>query len=362
MTKQKTNPNKDIQDIVSGLDIMTGKQCPVEACHLMDTGSFCSAMDNAGVPPNAKWRALVRFMRGVKDYYPLSDEERMEFQTLLVEILQKKDFSDDAYMLGVRSCRKILMQPYEKMLQGALDETSKMVNSFYTTICVRRDDVAELGENTITEVCSGKAPDEVVGNLRSAFSKLSQALQEDAETLKGLSYRDELSGLCNRRAFDEHYATAFEAWLKNGQPLAMIMADVDYFKRFNDSYGHRIGDQAIRVVGSTMTSVLTETFATVSENLFLARYGGEEFAIVCTAEAAALVAEVAEACRAAIERYTFVIRDSKGVVCQQDMQITMSLGFAVPEKGCATSEELLEKADTALYRAKQNGRNRVEGF
>lgn len=360
MTKHKTD--KDIHNIVSGLDAMVGKECPIACCHLMDTGSFCSAMDNVGVPVDAKWRALLRFMRGVKDYYPLSGEERMEFQTLLVEILKKEDFSEEAYLLGVRSCRKILMQPYEKMLQGALDETSKLLNSFYNTISIRRDDVVELGESTIAEVCSGKAPEEMVGSLRSAFSKLSKTLQEDVETLKDLSYQDDLSGICNRRAFDAHYAKAFDAWLQNKQPLAMIMADVDFFKNFNDSYGHRIGDQAIRVVGSTMTSVLAETFADVGRDLFLARYGGEEFAVVCTGAAAALAGEVAEACRSAIERYTFVIRDSKGIVCKEDVQITMSLGFAVAEEGCATPEELLDKADTALYHAKQNGRNRVEKF
>lgn len=359
MTKHK--PDKDIQNVVSGLDARTGKECPIASCHLMDKGSFCSAMDNAGVPADAKWRALVRFMRGVKDYYPLSGEERMEFQNLLVTILQKKDFSEDAYMLGVRSCRKILMQPYEDMLQSALDETSKMLNCFYNTISVRRDDVVELGENTIAEVCSGKAPDEMVGSLRNAFSKLSQALQEDAETLKELSYQDDLSGIFNRRAFDEHYAKAFDAWSQSKQPLALIMADVDYFKNFNDSYGHRIGDQAIQVVGSTMTNVLAEAFANSSQDLFLARYGGEEFAIVCTNAAAGLAGEVAEACRAAIEKYTFVIRDSKGVVCKEDVQITMSLGVATVKKGCVSAEELLDKADAALYRAKQNGRNRVEG-
>ena len=353
----KKHTDSTLRDVVSGIDAMTGRRCTIVPCHLMDPGSFCAALDKAGVPINAKWRALIRFMRGIKDYYPIGGEDRIEFQNALVKILQNKNFSDAAYMQAVRTCRSLLMRPYEKVLQNAVDETTKLVDSFCNTITARRGDVTTLKDNTIATVTSGSSPDVVVEKLRVAFNKLSEAMQKDAESLQAMSYLDALSGVANRRAFDEAFARFFADWQSKQSPIAMIMADIDYFKRFNDTYGHRIGDQAIKTVATKMSKVLAD-YPEFEKLLFLARYGGEEFVILCTGAAAELAPAIAESCRASMEEYSFVIRDGKGSIREEGVQITISLGVAFAEEGF-TPPMLLDAADGALYRAKETGRNRV---
>lgn len=352
-------PNKEdpIQFIVFGMNEASEKK-RIYPCHLMEIGNFCAALDRAGVPAETRWRALIRFMRGVKDYLPVNDAERVAMQNHMIELLREKIFSDAAYTQAVQACTAILMRPYEKELQSATEEISKLVDSFYTTIKGRHSDVTEFKEIAIATVTSGSPLNIVVEKLRAGFDTLKDAMQSDIDRLYTLSYMDALSGVPNRRAFDEAYAKAFAEKEATGTPLTLILIDIDHFKNFNDTYGHRIGDQAIRAVAKKLEKTLAR-YAPYRKELLLSRYGGEEFAILCTGEAAPIAPVVAKACRADMEAYSFVIRDTNGHIHKESVQITISLGVALIQEGF-TGAMLLDAADSALYRAKQSGRNRVE--
>ena len=130
----------------------------------------------------------------------------------------------------------------------------------------------------------------------------------------------------------------------------MLLCDVDYFKQFNDAYGHQVGDECLKAVARTLQAVLRRPADLVS------RYGGEEFAVILPDTDLTGAVQVAEAMRAAVEGLRITHRYSKG----NDV-VTISIGVAsiMPGKGESDSAMLLKRADDALYRAKQAGRNRL---
>lgn len=345
-----------IKLIVFYMNTTPEKNC-VYPCQLMEFGSFCAALDKAGVPAETRWRALIRFMRGVKDYLAINEEERVAVQNHMVKLLQEKVFSDETYTQAVQTCSAILMRPYERELQNATDEISRLVDGFYTTIKGRHSDVSEFKKAAIATVTSGSSLEIVVEKLRAGFDSLKETMQKDIEKLYTLSYLDALSGVPNRRAFDEAYDKAFAEKEQQGTPFALILIDIDHFKNFNDTYGHRIGDQAIKAVAKKVEKTLSR-YTECQKKLLLTRYGGEEFAILCSGYGAAIVLDIAEACRADMEEYSFVLRDAKGHICKERVQITISLGVAFIQEDF-TAPMLLDAADSALYRAKKTGRNRV---
>lgn len=166
--------------------------------------------------------------------------------------------------------------------------------------------------------------------------------------LADLSTQDFLTGLANRRRFDEALGIEWARGTRTGQLLALIMIDVDHFKPFNDRYGHQAGDDCLRQVATMMKSV----FGRVSD--LASRYGGEEFCVIVTDSTETGIYGMAERVRTAVEKLTVEHTDSPyGVV-------TVSIGVAtVIPGGEKTSEDLLRAADAALYDAKANGRNRV---
>jgi diguanylate cyclase len=153
---------------------------------------------------------------------------------------------------------------------------------------------------------------------------------------------DGLTGLLNRRALDEELRRCLAELQGQGRPAALLMLDVDHFKRFNDTFGHVAGDQALIHVADTLR---TQSRATD----IVARYGGEEFTVVFTAATAALVRERAEGLRTAIGRRT-VAYDGR------EMQVTASAGLAEASPD-DTASDWIKRADAALYAAKRGGRN-----
>ena len=159
--------------------------------------------------------------------------------------------------------------------------------------------------------------------------------------MEDLASTDALTGLKNRRAFEARLAEEFERSARNGNPVSLIMLDVDRFKNYNDSYGHPAGDEVLKTVGR----ILREN---TRASDFPARFGGEEFAIIAPETAPGKVATLGERIRTAIENEPWPERT-----------ITASLGIATISPEPPHGNELLEAADKALYEAKQAGRNRV---
>ena len=171
-----------------------------------------------------------------------------------------------------------------------------------------------------------------------------------SEALHRLAYADSLTGIANRRHFDQQLQSEWRRCMRSGKPLALVLLDVDHFKPFNDLYGHPRGDACLRVVAHELRSRLGRSHDLV------ARYGGEEFACLlpeCDLEDASEIAGVL--CRAV--RALGIVHGASPVA---DV-VTISLGVAcqVPD-AASTPEDLLARADAHLYRAKQQGRNRVD--
>ena len=168
--------------------------------------------------------------------------------------------------------------------------------------------------------------------------------------LEALSYQDALTAIPNRRMFDVVLSREWAQARRSQLPLALIMLDIDFFKEYNDRYGHVAGDEALKRV----TDCLERTIARPRD--FIARYGGEEFVIVMPETDLAAAALLAERCRLAVFEEE-IAHDRSAVV----PQLTISLGVASWEPGQNDQlTDFINEADQRLYQAKERGRNRVE--
>jgi diguanylate cyclase (GGDEF)-like protein len=166
-----------------------------------------------------------------------------------------------------------------------------------------------------------------------------------------LAMRDELTGLANRRALELMLSDEVTRSLRHGRPLSILMADVDYFKSINDTYGHRAGDEVLR----SLARLLAEKLRSIDK---AARYGGEELLVMMPETPIAEAWRVAERVRAAVAEHTFVV-DPEEDGARVPVRLTASVGVAGMPENAESVEGLVEKADKALYDAKNQGRNRV---
>jgi diguanylate cyclase (GGDEF)-like protein len=180
----------------------------------------------------------------------------------------------------------------------------------------------------------------------------TRQLREAHDLLVSLSYVDALTSVANRRRFDEMLETEWQRAIRQSHAVALVLVDIDSFKAFNDGYGHQRGDDCLRRVARGLDDALLRAGDLVG------RYGGEEFGIVLPATDLAGAVLLAEQLRARIEALRIEHRAS-GVA----PVVTISCGVAAmaPRSG-DEPRELVHRADLALYRAKQNGRNRVEAY
>jgi diguanylate cyclase (GGDEF)-like protein/PAS domain S-box-containing protein len=183
----------------------------------------------------------------------------------------------------------------------------------------------------------------------TARKQAESALERANEELARLSTTDALTRLANRRRFDEVLQAEWLKLRRERQPLSLVMADVDFFKRYNDTYGHQPGDLCLSAVAQAIRSQLKRP-ADVA-----ARYGGEEFAAILPNTDPEGARHVAESVRGEVERLGLPHAASSAAD-----HVTISVGVAslVPQGG-VPPEELIRRADAALYRAKKEGRNRT---
>ncbi len=181
--------------------------------------------------------------------------------------------------------------------------------------------------------------------IRSDNSKLSASIEQQRPHERS-ALTDALTSLNNRRWFDEMLPRLMERCRKGGTPLALLVLDVDHFKRYNDSHGHQAGDQALKAVGSCLLSHLRPNDAAV-------RYGGEEFVVVLPNNGEEEMLNVAN--RLCEELRNQPICDEQGNALPS---ISVSIGAALWQEG-QTLQSLVAMADAALYQAKESGRNQV---
>lgn len=208
---------------------------------------------------------------------------------------------------------------------------------------------------TFQDITQRKETDKMLRNysrtLEKEVLKRTNELQKANEQLSRLANLDGLTQVANRRRFDDYLKNEWQRHLRQQQPLSLILMDIDYFKPYNDTYGHQEGDNCLIRVAQKISNVVQRP-----TDLF-ARYGGEEFAIILpeTSPHGALI--VAESVKKAIDKLQ--IPHVKSGVSQY---VTLSMGVAniIPTPQL-TPENLITQADEALYQAKNEGRNRVIG-
>lgn len=174
---------------------------------------------------------------------------------------------------------------------------------------------------------------------------LSDEVQAANARLEALATTDELTGLSNRRLFEQLLALEHQRTIRYKTPLSIALVDVDNFKDVNDTYGHQMGDEVLRNLGTLIHSAIRTTD-------LAARYGGEEICILLPHTPLAGAMELAERLRILVEQATHILGD-------HTISKTISIGVACSLSGEETSAELLKRADEALYAAKRSGRNRV---
>ncbi|MFC6307433.1 sensor domain-containing diguanylate cyclase [Paraburkholderia dipogonis] len=211
-------------------------------------------------------------------------------------------------------------------------------------LCLGSDDPARFAEGMATDI------------LERFASIVTASLDNVAhrERLKQLGMTDSLTGLANRRYFDERMREEIMRACRYGVPVACLFIDIDSFKRINDTYGHQTGDRALAAVAACVRQQvrLGDT---------VARYGGEEFAALLQGDRADALT-VAERVRLAVER--LALQDDHG----ERIVLTVSIGVAARTIGGTPAESaklggaMMEEADRAMYQAKRNGRNRIEAL
>lgn len=186
-------------------------------------------------------------------------------------------------------------------------------------------------------------------NIHLRLRELYEAVQEQNRQLQEMANRDGLTGLYNHRYFHEQLSQDFLRAKRYHENLSCVLFDIDFFKKFNDTYGHQTGDIVLKALASVVQRATRESDLS-------ARYGGEEFALILYHTDGPAAYEAAERLRTMVESHE--VQDNGNV-----LRVTISLGVATfPHERIHDSKELVDFADQALYKAKDNGRNRVEVF
>lgn len=228
-------------------------------------------------------------------------------------------------------------------LESGINETAELL-SIELLRGTSHAEIIDRARTQMVQVSLGTAID------LAASQRRNQELESEKKVLASRATTDKLTGLPNRAAFDAFLEQEIRARLSGTVPraLGLLMVDVDHFKRFNDTYGHQVGDEVLRMVGALLDRMTRKVDLS-------ARYGGEEFVVVLPQTNPFGLKTLAERLREAIQQETLEVEG-------EPLSVTASFGgaciarFEAPADGAA----LIKLADHYLYKAKKNGRNRVE--
>ncbi len=222
-----------------------------------------------------------------------------------------------------------------------------------STYRIRKKDGEYIWFESSIKSIQGKTPEEtqliVISRNITERKTVEQKLQEANKVLQELSTKDGLTGIWNRRTFDERLELEWNRALRNSSSLSLVMLDIDYFKKFNDTYGHQGGDDCLIEVASMIELTANETGGMAF------RYGGEEFSVILPATNLAEAELLAESIRRAVENLKI---SYAGSLISECVTISLGVNTMIPTKE-QTPEQLILEADKSLYQAKQDGRNCV---
>ncbi|VAW46441.1 diguanylate cyclase/phosphodiesterase (GGDEF & EAL domains) with PAS/PAC sensor(s) [hydrothermal vent metagenome] len=256
---------------------------------------------------------------------------------------------------------KIPNEEMESLLNGLIIHINHWITHSKQRQSVILNDLHSILEQELSPVVSDTLTNRIMPNfislheeteqLREQVSKSSCAVDKLKEELKKANFfakTDELTNIPNRRGFNENMEGIIQLSLQNQSPFALVLLDLDFFKKVNDTFGHIVGDSALRYVSKLLKE---ETKGRDR----IARIGGEEFSIILPDTSYDNAVKVAENIRLKIASKTLSVKDQK-----KPLKLSLSSGVAIYRKG-EDIDTLFQRADEALYLAKNSGRNRVSG-
>ncbi|WKY48128.1 diguanylate cyclase [Eubacteriaceae bacterium ES3] len=261
------------------------------------------------------------------------------FETVeLMKGMKKTKYIPIIFITAISKEEHFVFQGY---FVGAVDYIYKPIEPMILKSKVRV--FAELHKQKAVTIEQSQQLNEKVNELQ----EVKKQLLELNKQLLEISNRDALTGIANRRAFDE---MLHKEWLRSDREeteLAALMIDIDYFKNYNDFYGHLRGDEALIAVSHAIEKSIKRPID------FAARFGGEEFSVILPNTGIEGAINVSERI---LREVTGLKIENRGI--GEQGILTVSVGMTVKDTSCLTAEKLVDRADRALYRAKREGRNR----
>jgi len=365
------DPDQSEQDILYALPDSPEPSYSSVARHIEDT--LIGLLDDLTLPERHRPQAEAmrdRLKNGLNWYelLPILDD----LATLMLAITDSGQHEFEAYLQQLNERLEAFQSNLQAASEGHADNSSaaramdtqirEQVDGLQTSVqeAADLDDLKQVLENHL---------EGLLGTMDQHQKQRDAREQEVAARLKGLAERvahmeqealgfrehleeqrqkaliDPLTGLPNRAAWSERLEHEIKQWQQHGNTLSLAMLDLDHFKRINDNYGHLAGDKVLKIIATVLRKRLRAAD-------FIARFGGEEFVLLLPATTPAVGAKLLESLRAAIEACPFHFKGER-------VTITISMGLASFKTG-EHSDLVLKRADQALYRAKNAGRNRVE--
>ncbi|MEH0022056.1 MAG: GGDEF domain-containing protein [Desulfobacter sp.] len=290
-------------------------------------------------------------------YISETSQDREKVNTFIQEIVSKILDIETKLASSYEQTQSIFSsnQGFEKVLSSEMSGLKKS-----SDVAASLDDLKIQITQRLTSIEKAlqkkKTVDQAINKLaeknrvsfKSGFAKLKQELQEAtrySEELEKKLNQDQLTGAYNRRAYDKKIIEEMDRYLRYDTCFSLLLIDADKFKRINDKYGHAIGDRCLQ-------EIIKRTRPLLRKNDMLARYGGEEFVVVMPQTDASGAEKAAEKIRQTIEKIEFLYKREK-------VNVTVSIGVSCVQEGDQKHEQVFERADMAVYKAKENGRNQV---
>ncbi|MCT8946049.1 GGDEF domain-containing protein [Pseudomonas iridis] len=365
------DPEQSEHDILFALPDSPEPSYSSVAKHIEDT--LIGLLDDLTLPERHRPQAEAmreRLKHGLNWYelIPILDD----LATLMLAITDSGQHEFEAYLQQLNERLEAFQSNLQAASEGHADNSSaaramdtqirEQVDGLQTSVqeAADLDDLKQVLENHL---------EGLLGTMDQHQKQRDAREQEVATRLKGLSERvahmeqeaqgfrehleeqrqkaliDPLTSLPNRAAWSERLEHEIKQWQQHGNTLSLAMLDLDHFKRINDNYGHLAGDKVLKIIATVLRKRLRGSD-------FIARFGGEEFVLLMPATPPAVGAKMLETLRAAIEACPFHFKGER-------VTITISMGLTSFKPG-EHSDLVLKRADQALYRAKNGGRNRVE--
>ncbi len=286
-------------------------------------------------------RDLVNIF-GRADYHPKDDPVSKYMTTELITAQATDDYNAVYLLMRINGIRHIPILAGEELIgivsiRDLTHYYQNRLESEFAEARERIDMMKKLVKLSAEEV------------LESLFTEINK--------YKELSLTDHLTGLYNKRYFLMRLQEEAARAKRYQQDLSLIFCDIDHFKTINDNYGHHYGDIILREVGELLSGGMgrLKVVSRLRKSDIIARYGGEEFVVILPETTSENAAVAAEKMRTALENYQFEINADK-------ISVTMSFGVAGLDENVVDAQDLVQRADHAMYKAKESGRNRVEVF